>query len=468
MTFLVQHGLVVSALLALCGALTVAVVFAHSLRRFEIMAGLVWISPWAHWLTSSNEELRFNEFLEFAESTEISTYVRMAIILVAGLAGAAACLRVRSRQELPVPPVFTMAGAFFGAALVTTWYSINPAFTFIRASEAIVFLAFLLGLYAMAQERSGVERILALLTVLSCAGLVINAAALVFAPSQVWWWQSPNRYQGITGHPNMLGGLCMIAISLLMWRYRRSAGFGKTFFGAMFGLAWGLLLLSGSRSSIGCAVAAVLLWHVLLGQGLRFSLTAVVVGVPLVLLSAAVVPSLERDQAATRTITDLTGREQFWGPSLALIGQRPLRGYGYEVGGEVWTDPRFSTKQMESTWGSARTSLHNGYLNAVIGMGLVGGLVWMIILVLPLIRALHLPPGDLKAVVVIVMVQCLLSNFVETAITSSRGFTSVAFWCFWALCCALPAVLAQPEQAPVPRQTPVHLGRGVSEGEALA
>jgi O-antigen ligase len=466
MSFITEHGPLLTGILLLPVLLVVAAVFAWSRRRFEIMAGLVFASPWVHWLFATNEDILSSfEAIEETVATGPGTYIRLGIIGLAGVAGLLHFLASRDEDYPPVPRQFSLLGAFFVLALVSTTYSIAPQFTFVRSVESLAFLGFLLGLYVALREQEVLDRVLTVASSLMGAGLVVNVLALVLLPGLVWWSEAPKRFQGLTGHPNEMGALCMIAFPLLLWRYCRSKHVGKGVCVILMGLATAMLLLSGSRASLLCALVAVLLWFLVLGKRMIFiATTSTMAVVVLLLLSSPLLPSLQREQASAKGITDLTGREQFWENGIHVVKQRPLLGYGYEVSGEVWTDPRFATSEMEDAWGSARSSLHNGYLSIVIGLGLIAGLVlWPIILLAPLPNLLRLPPSDYKAVALLLVGMCLAANFVETSITSSRSFTSVTFWIFWVMASALPVTLSASDESAVPEAArPVRLQPGLS------
>jgi len=151
--------------------------------------------------------------------------------------------------------------------------------------------------------------------------------------------------------------------------------------------------------------------------------------------------SLKRSDAG---ITALTGRTEFWKGCLLLIKERPIQGYGYGVAGKVWQDPRFQ-REGEFLWtGSAKSSLHNGYLSLAIGLGVVGLLIWMIFLSIPIWQVLSLRSSPYKAFILAMVFQQLVLNFFESALSSgSQIYTSLVFWFFLIVAGRLPLLLGQ-------------------------
>ena len=81
--------------------------------------------------------------------------------------------------------------------------------------------------------------------------------------------------------------------------------------------------------------------------------------------------------------------------------------------------------------GSAKSSIHNGYLSVAIGLGFVGLIIWMTIIIPPFWHVLYLPTDYYKALFLVVLIQLLLTNVFESVISSSRSLESIMFWMFW-------------------------------------
>jgi hypothetical protein len=445
-----EFGAVLAVLLALPVAAVGAAYFALGLKRYEAALALLVISPWTHWIFGSNEEV---SLLDAVEETGPATFIRLGMVMTAGVLGYLHYARARAAGAEPLPTRFTLLAVFIAGALFSTSYSIAKDFTFVRACESVAFLGFLLGLHVWLKDVETLDRCLNVFVILVAAAIAVNLSSPVLFPGRVWWWEAPNRFQGLMNQPNEMGLFCMTAYPLLLWRMRRCAWPLKAVPAALLVATLAMHAMSGSRSSFLCATLGFLVWNTVLGQRMKLTLLVVLLGAGAAVVSTSLLPSLERNES--EELTDLTGREEFWRNGVALVAQRPLQGYGYQVSGMVWNDPRFSTALLENSWSSARASLHNGYLDTLIGLGFIGLVAWVVILVFPLPAMLRLPASEYKALGLVMVLQILQINFVETVITSSRSYGSIVFWCFWVICGSLPSLLgaqARAEVSPEPAE----------------
>ncbi len=87
--------------------------------------------------------------------------------------------------------------------------------------------------------------------------------------------------------------------------------------------------------------------------------------------------NLGRGQEGAATIGTLTGRVPLWEECLRYAAERPLTGYGYD---SFLTPAHFT--QIGSIIGWQPATLHSGYFETLLGVGLVGATTFVIILVL--------------------------------------------------------------------------------------
>jgi O-antigen ligase len=149
-------------------------------------------------------------------------------------------------------------------------------------------------------------------------------------------------------------------------RFRRQAAWYAI---ATVGLA--AVALSAGRQGVVIFGAAMLLGIFVLERQ-AFFLVVMPAALVIALLGAdAVLKILERDQVQGSLVT-LTGRTTFWAAGFAAFLRRPLTGYGF--GGS-----RFAA--LESIGADRFTHLHNGYLEALVGVGILGFIPLMAALV---------------------------------------------------------------------------------------
>ena len=110
-----------------------------------------------------------------------------------------------------------------------------------------------------------------------------------------------------------------------------------------------------------------------------------------------------------------------------MVLEKPYTGYGFNVEGKIWEDPRFYDPKLTLWSGSSKTSLHNGYISIAVGLGFIGLFVWVILLFLPLFKfKMKYLSDDFNAALCIMSV-LFLSNFVEASI----GANTFMFWLSW-------------------------------------
>jgi O-antigen ligase len=355
------------------------------------------------------------------------------MVLLAGAIGYTTFLRLRRITRERVPVHMKLLLAFILMAMASSLYSIEMKTSLTKSVEFLAFFGFLLGLHFQFHSLERMERLVAICAWTMVAALVLNLAAIPLLPSIIWNPSLPDRLQALADNPNSLGGLCALSYALCLWLYPRQGRRGKAFLLTM-GLATVVLhLMTGSRSTMATAVVAAIVWFAAMRQVRYAALLSGLMIVAIAASSAVSIASFKREEYATSSAKTLTGRTEFWKAAAILIRENPLKGYGFEVSGKVWDDPRFKNEDDTLWSGTSRASLHNGYVNAVIGLGIPGLTLWLIILAMPLLGPAAKVDDRLKAIVLAVVLPTFVLNFVETAISTSNGLGSILFWIFWAV-----------------------------------
>jgi O-antigen ligase len=360
--------------------------------------------------------------IDAAPEPALGSYMRIGLLSLTGAVGLLRFIRSWSSGRRQLPLELLLLGGFLFFALLSTGYSIDQRYTFIRSASFFALFGFLLGLYSWIDSQERLNQALFALFGAVSVVTAVNIAALVLFPGRAWYG---NRFQGLWSHPNAMGVFCMLAYPLLLWVYPRCTPFKKTLVAAQMMTLFGLHLLTGSRGSLMAAVCGIFAWSIIQRKPLRFISLLGVISTGALIITWVTPSSFERE--GSYSATDLTDRPEFWSASLTLIRERPMLGYGYAVEGGVWTDPRFNQPDLSLWTGTARTSLHNGYLSVAVGLGIGALLIWCVLLFMPLWRFRHVPYSDYKGFVFAVMVSYLLLNGIETEI----GGTAAAFWIVW-------------------------------------
>ncbi|NIA25557.1 MAG: hypothetical protein GWP04_08290 [Gammaproteobacteria bacterium] len=206
-------------------------------------------------------------------------------------------------------------------------------------------------------------------------------------------------------HPNALsasGALIVVyAIASFFGSVTRRAKAGWAT-AALFGTV-AILLASGRQGLVIWVVAvAVLLWvH-------RRSLLLLFIGPSAALIIwsnwGLIWGAVTRDQAAIN-VTTWSGRLTWWSSALKTAAAHPLTGFGYGAGGR-WAALQRIGEDMAS-------SVHNGYLEVLLGVGIIGA----VFLLIPVVRVAIWSFRNLAAKhdtpIAILIVPLLLHTFVS-------------------------------------------------------
>src|SRR5206468_8433841 len=152
--------------------------------------------------------------------TNLGSYIRVSVVLFAGALG---CLQyLRARAKSPLPFHFVLLAVFVLVAFASATYSIDPRFTFIRAISTASVFAFLLGLHYWLTDQDRLTALLDALFVQVILCTAISVISMVALPGKAWMFPDMSRFQGLFGHPNVMGGFCMLSYPILLWKYHRS------------------------------------------------------------------------------------------------------------------------------------------------------------------------------------------------------------------------------------------------------
>lgn len=231
--------------------------------------------------------------------------------------------------------------------------------------------------------------------------VVLTGAVLVLAPG--YSTRPPEGdpapgWHSIFEHKNSLGGFLVLAFVTLC--------FDRSRWRPLWVLAV-LVLLVGTQSSTALAVVllstSVLLWRAVQRRigaaGLRSSFRVQsVIAVGLLAALTAAAPGLIAGLLG-RSVT-LTGRTEIWTAVERQIGLHPVLGLGW---GGVWTPASAPTLAM---WRESRFEAfyaHNGYLDVLLQIGVVGAALYAALVLSTLRRLAQHPDSDAAAWAAVVL-----------------------------------------------------------------
>jgi O-antigen ligase len=394
------------------------------IKRYEVAVFLMASSPLITtiFLSTAPES-------EAEQDAGVGSYVRISLLLLIGGVGLIQFFKLRSKERGKVPFYFILMGIFLVFALISTTYSIDPRYTFIRSVSFLAVFGFMLGLYGWLEDRQRLDQLFVTLFLVTAFCILLNIIAAIAWP-EIVWFRDENRFRGLLNHPNSVGSFCMVSYLILLWKYERCNFFKKGIILILIMALGSMHLLSGSRGSLIPSILGISLWFIFLKKKVKLLIFFGIVVIGMVGVLSFKPSSFERKDSDSKT--DLTGRPEFWQGSLILIKEKPILGYGYGVEGKVWDDPRFNNPDYSLWKGTARSSLHNGYLSIAVGGGIMSLFIWCVILWLPLWQSMTLSYHDYKAFIISIMSMTLLVNFVETEIPGGYSIASIFFWISWA------------------------------------
>lgn len=195
---------------------------------------------------------------------------------------------------------------------------------------------------------------------------VLSLACIVLLPSYgLSSDTAAHEWRGVFGYKNVLGS--MMAMSVLVeWQLPTHTRFSRTLSRLALLLSAVLLLFSGSMTpamALGGSIVLIEIYKVA-SQRLRIPLYATVLATLLMVLPGMMVLGVNSEAIASALgrSSDLTGRTEIWSGVVSFIPERPILGYGYSG---------FWVGAASASVNQAMYS-HNGYLEIVLSLGVVG------------------------------------------------------------------------------------------------
>jgi len=364
-------------------------------------------------------------------------------------------LALNWHHALPVAvrsaPIWLLLGYLF---LSITWSS-SPTDTFVR-SLALLW-ATLFGLYAAI--RLNVDDLIACTAVGLCAVLVLSLVFAACFPSQ-GFMPAPHEgaLRGIFSQKNTLARAAVwstIALVMLRPRTRPRRVLRQ------LGIAISILSLLWAASRTGSVILVFLL---ILAPALRLLRRSPLVAIPVTVVAVVVATGLTLAALGNRSAllelvgrdATLTGRTLVWAAVAQMISLRPLLGYGYGGFWRGWDGPSSRVWAL-GPWNP--NDSHNGILDLLLDVGLVGLALFCCVLVPFVLKAgarlrRSTEPG--AAWPLIVLAGFLLYNLTESAILRPTNLMWLLF-CTAVFSCHRNVGGARPGPARSPALLP---GRG--------
>lgn len=366
------------------------------------------------------------------------------------------CLPVASvalRSGLIGQGGFRFYSIYLAWAAFTIVYSIAPAYSAARLIEATLVIVALVAAVSRIHNAEDAERLLSHFF-LGCELVTLAIAVSFVALPHSIAWVSPidsltpdilaemhrmgqqvgglDRFRAIFNGPNDVGAFMLITVGVGLVRWPRIHGRDRIITTCTILAALTFGAIADSRSPFAAllvGVALYLIWK----KGFRGVLYLVGAFAICVLVWVGAGHDFGR-YVDRGDVTTLTGRTEMWGFVVHSIEERPLFGYGYEVGGAIFDSPYFPL-----WWGpwdqGPHVSVHNGYLAHAVGVGIPVTIFWLYIMLRPWIFILKQRDDVwlLKPVLFLILIPILVHNMTEVMADDATGTVGFLFGLVWVI-----------------------------------
>lgn len=339
--------------------------------------------------------------------------------------------------------------ALLVVAVVSLTQSVAPGLGVRRIAAAVTFTVF--GLYLA--DRFQLREQLMLVTLALGIAAVACVVVVVVAPSYGLMPNGDAAWRGVFDQKNVLARSmalgCVAATYTLAGPRPRRAALGVV---GLLGVM--IAALASARSAL--APVAVLLALTPLTARAVTKVRSPARGAVLATLGAVLVGGWLVVSAAGGVFAvfgkdpSLNGRAPLWSSVVDAIGQHPWFGYGYGTFWRGWLPPS-TMVTLENVWGPPHA--HNGLLDMVLGVGVVGAAVWLVVIARGFLAASRAATHDTSNAVMWplgYLVLLVVYNVFEVTTTSNAMFWSL----FVAVTTTSRGALVRPATSSVRRRRP--------------
>jgi O-antigen ligase len=258
---------------------------------------------------------------------------------------------------------------YTGVAAVSITWSKAPMVTAGKALEIGITYALVWALLARPDREDALKRSIHLVLVLEGILIVIAVIGFFVLPGTFTETQSRTGfvfeatlvapYLGSNGFSAI--GAMLAAFALAQYFISGRRGSGAWLWVIAFGTA--SIVLGSGRQGVAIWVVSIaaLLW--VYRRELFLLVVAPLATTVFAVYGTEIITSLTRGQVEG-SLSTLTGRTTFWRAAIDAFKDRPITGYGYGAGGRYEALARIGLGQY--------THVHNGYLETLVGVGIVG------------------------------------------------------------------------------------------------
>jgi len=147
--------------------------------------------------------------------------------------------------------------------------------------------------------------------------------------------------------------------------------------------------------------------------------------------------------ARLESISNLSGRMDLWKVGFESAQNRPLIGYGLTMGSLALHDNSGKNTSINSSRKAddrsvGRTTLHNGYMQSLLDIGIFGTFFYLSVFFVSLKRLIKQKENREYAPVFFGITFLAISNLGENVIYGASVYHAILFWCLVTFCLQLP------------------------------
>ena len=340
---------------------------------------------------------------------------------------------------------FSLLCIYYLWCAVTVVYSLAPAFSAARLALSFAMVLAMSVAVARVESAEDVRRLLGWFVVGSAIVTVLLAASLAL-PHDISWdidIDGSDRFRGFLSSPNQVGGLMITTVGAALYWAIEARRIQRVALAGVIAIAFAVAALADSRTAFAAMAVGITLFMIW-----RYRWRGLFLCVFLFAALTTAIVLRGAGQYLTRgNVTTLTGRTEVWRFAAEQIADNPILGYGYDVEGAIYQSRYFPI--WYGPWDlGPYSSIHNGYLARMVGIGIPASLLWLFITLRPLVFTLRSDrdPWKLKPLALLAVVPILIEALAETVV-DGRGNTGILLFLAWALLeCQRLAIIAAEER----------------------
>lgn len=317
-----------------------------------------------------------------------------------------------------------LAFAAIAFLFLTTLWSMDPGAT---AKEAVVYFFVVVGAIGIANTMNG-DEFMELLSVACFLAAVASVVLLVISPSNALMPGS-TEFQGIFSHKNYLGQVMATGALATLHGIRAGGGRRVRKLFMLFVFA-GVAIASTSATSCFaifafCCVDGIIALYRTRGAAHWFGVFLAIALLPTLVVVAVAPDSILEMIGKDST---LTGRTEIWAYVMKDISIKPLLGWGYFA---FWLVQNPAALEIADAVRWFVPQAHNGLLEMLLNIGLVGTAIFVFLLIRNLVLAFRCLRTRANALAISSMMSCagiLMVGVSESVLLApTQSSTSVFF-----------------------------------------